>query len=84
MRVTRLDEARDAALALLRLGCRAVLLKGGHLGGAHAVDLLAIAPRERKSIARRREAPRRRRSTSSRRRASRCRRSTAAAASSPR
>jgi hydroxymethylpyrimidine/phosphomethylpyrimidine kinase len=48
-RVTRLDEARDATLALLRLGCRAVLLKGGHLGGAQAVDLLAIAPRERKS-----------------------------------
>lgn len=48
-RVTRLDEARDATLALLRLGCRAVLLKGGHLGGAHAVDLLAITPRERKS-----------------------------------
>jgi hydroxymethylpyrimidine/phosphomethylpyrimidine kinase len=43
-RVTRLDEAHDAALALLRLGCRAVLLKGGHLGGPHAVDLLAIAP----------------------------------------
>jgi hydroxymethylpyrimidine/phosphomethylpyrimidine kinase len=43
-RVTRLDEAHDAALALLRLGCRAVLLKGGHLGGPLAVDLLAIAP----------------------------------------
>ena len=49
MRVTRLDEARAAILELLRLGCRAVLLKGGHLGGAQAVDLLAIAPRERKS-----------------------------------
>ena len=48
-RVTRLDEARAATLALLELGCRAVLLKGGHLGGSHAVDLLAIAPRERKS-----------------------------------
>ena len=45
LRVTRLDEAHDAALALLRLGCRAVLLKGGHLGGPLAVDLLAIAPR---------------------------------------
>lgn len=43
-RVTRLDEAHDAALALLRLGCAAVLLKGGHLGGSKAVDLLAIAP----------------------------------------
>ena len=49
MRVTRLDEARKAALKLLELGCRAVLLKGGHLGGPHAIDLLAIAPRERKS-----------------------------------
>lgn len=48
-RVTRLDEARAATLALLEQGCRAVLLKGGHLGGPHAVDLLAIAPRERKS-----------------------------------
>lgn len=43
-RVTRLDEAHDAALALLDLGCRAVLVKGGHLGGSRAVDLLAIAP----------------------------------------
>ena len=41
-RVTRLDEAHDAAIALLGLGCRAVLLKGGHLGGPHAVDLLAM------------------------------------------
>lgn len=45
LRVTRLDEAHDAALALLRLGCRAVLVKGGHLGGAQAVDLLAFADR---------------------------------------
>ena len=44
-RVTRLDEAHDAALALLRLGCRAVLVKGGHLGGAQAVDLLAFEGR---------------------------------------
>ncbi len=43
-RVTRLDEAHDAALALLKLGVRSVLLKGGHLGGPHAVDLLALAP----------------------------------------
>ncbi|MBS2020386.1 MAG: bifunctional hydroxymethylpyrimidine kinase/phosphomethylpyrimidine kinase [Deltaproteobacteria bacterium] len=43
-RVTRLDEAHDAALAILRMGCRAVLLKGGHLVGPHAVDLLAVAP----------------------------------------
>jgi hydroxymethylpyrimidine/phosphomethylpyrimidine kinase len=46
-RVTRLDEARDAALALLELGARAVLVKGGHLSGRDAVDLLAIAPARR-------------------------------------
>lgn len=43
-RVTRLDEAHDAVLALLELGVRAVLLKGGHLGGPRAVDILGIAP----------------------------------------
>ena len=43
-RVTRLDEAHDAALALLKLGCRAVLIKGGHLAGPQAVDLLAMSP----------------------------------------
>jgi hydroxymethylpyrimidine/phosphomethylpyrimidine kinase len=42
-RVTRLDEAHDAVLALLELGVRAVLLKGGHLGGLQAVDILGIA-----------------------------------------
>lgn len=42
-RVTRLDEAHDAVLALLGLGVRAVLLKGGHLGGPRAVDVLGIA-----------------------------------------
>ncbi len=44
-RVTRLDEAHDAALALLALGCRAVLVKGGHLSGPYAVDLLATGTR---------------------------------------
>jgi hydroxymethylpyrimidine/phosphomethylpyrimidine kinase len=53
MRVARIDEAHDAALELLRLGARAVLLKGGHLRGAQAIDLLAIAPhRERPTEAR--------------------------------
>lgn len=41
-RVTRLDEAREAALAILDLGPRAVLLKGGHLTGSEAIDLLAV------------------------------------------
>jgi hydroxymethylpyrimidine/phosphomethylpyrimidine kinase len=42
-RVTRLDEAKAAVERLLALGARAVLLKGGHLGGAEAVDLLGVA-----------------------------------------
>ncbi|TBH17608.1 bifunctional hydroxymethylpyrimidine kinase/phosphomethylpyrimidine kinase [Thermus thermamylovorans] len=36
-------EAEEAAWALLELGPRAVLLKGGHLEGEEAVDLLATA-----------------------------------------
>lgn len=43
-RVTRLDEAQVACLALVEAGARAVLLKGGHLGGRKATDLLAFAP----------------------------------------
>jgi len=53
-RVTRLDEAHDAVLALLGLGVRAVLLKGGHLGGPRAVDILGIAPGQGRSL---RDAP---------------------------
>jgi hydroxymethylpyrimidine/phosphomethylpyrimidine kinase len=45
-RVTRLDEAHDAALAILALGARAVLLKGGHLSGTDAIDLLAFHDRD--------------------------------------
>ncbi len=41
-RVTRLDEARSAAAEILALGPGAVLLKGGHLSGAEAVDLLWV------------------------------------------
>lgn len=41
-RVTRLDEAEKAARALAKLGARAVLVKGGHLSGKHAVDLLLV------------------------------------------
>jgi hydroxymethylpyrimidine/phosphomethylpyrimidine kinase len=36
-------EMLDQARALLDLGCRAVLLKGGHAGGEAAVDVLANA-----------------------------------------
>ena len=44
-RVTRIDEARDAAKAILDLGARAVLVKGGHLGGPRAVDVFATNDR---------------------------------------
>lgn len=48
LRVTRLDEAREAAKALLALGAHAVLLKGGHLDsgrGPRAVDVFATRDR---------------------------------------
>jgi hydroxymethylpyrimidine/phosphomethylpyrimidine kinase len=40
--VRTLGDARDAARALTQLGARASLVKGGHLSGAMAVDVLAI------------------------------------------
>jgi hydroxymethylpyrimidine/phosphomethylpyrimidine kinase len=40
--VRTVGEAHDAALALAGMGARAVLVKGGHLGGASATDVLAI------------------------------------------
>lgn len=44
-RVTRLDEARDAAKALVAMGAKAVLVKGGHLTGKQAVDVFAEGDR---------------------------------------
>lgn len=41
-RVTSLDEAEAAAVRLLDTGAKAILVKGGHLTGAKAVDVLAI------------------------------------------
>jgi hydroxymethylpyrimidine/phosphomethylpyrimidine kinase len=41
-RVTSVSEAHDAALALCKLGARAALVKGGHMVGAHAIDVLAL------------------------------------------
>jgi hydroxymethylpyrimidine/phosphomethylpyrimidine kinase len=41
-RVSSVTEAHDAALAFLRLGARAALVKGGHLSGKLAVDVLAL------------------------------------------
>ncbi|MDB4941997.1 MAG: Phosphomethylpyrimidine kinase [Labilithrix sp.] len=49
-RVTRLDEAHDAVHALLDLGVRSVLLKGGHLGGKKAVDVLGIAGKKKPDV----------------------------------
>ncbi len=43
MRVDSLPAAHEAARALLKLGAKAVLIKGGHLTGRDAVDVLAIA-----------------------------------------
>jgi hydroxymethylpyrimidine/phosphomethylpyrimidine kinase len=40
---TSVAEMREQARALLELGCRAVLLKGGHGAGDEAVDMLADA-----------------------------------------
>ncbi len=42
-RVTGLREAGDAVVTLLKLGARAVLLKGGHLDGPEATDILGVA-----------------------------------------
>lgn len=43
--VRTLDDARDAAAVLLKRGCRAVLVKGGHLAAVPATDLL-VTPGE--------------------------------------
>ncbi|MGD0675896.1 MAG: hydroxymethylpyrimidine/phosphomethylpyrimidine kinase [Polyangiaceae bacterium] len=40
--VRTVGEAHDAAVALERLGPRAVLVKGGHMTGAFATDVLAV------------------------------------------
>ncbi len=41
LRVTNLDEAAVAAVALCGFGARAALVKGGHLRGRNAIDVLA-------------------------------------------
>ena len=43
MPVRDVPEMRAAAESLLSFGCKAVLLKGGHLAGDHVVDVLAGA-----------------------------------------
>ncbi len=52
-RIEDLEAAKEAALALASLGSRAVLLKGGHLAGARAVDILVIGKKS-KLLSRRR------------------------------
>ncbi len=39
-RVSNLREAKEAGRALIKRGAKAVLIKGGHLSGKHAIDLL--------------------------------------------
>jgi hydroxymethylpyrimidine/phosphomethylpyrimidine kinase len=41
-RVRTVDEAHDAARALCRTGARAVLVKGGHMDGDDAIDVLSV------------------------------------------
>jgi hydroxymethylpyrimidine/phosphomethylpyrimidine kinase len=41
-RVRTVGEAHDAARALVALGARAALVKGGHMQGAYAIDVLAV------------------------------------------
>jgi len=41
-RVTRVSEAHDAAIALVRMGAKMALVKGGHVAGPSAIDVLAI------------------------------------------
>jgi hydroxymethylpyrimidine/phosphomethylpyrimidine kinase len=45
--IASLDQMKEAAQALLRLRCRAVLLKGGHLAGETVYDVLATAAGQR-------------------------------------
>jgi hydroxymethylpyrimidine kinase/phosphomethylpyrimidine kinase len=41
-RVRTVSEAHDAARALARLGAGAAIVKGGHMGGPNAIDVLAV------------------------------------------
>ena len=44
--VATLEEMRQAAKELLKYGCKAVLVKGGHLKGGEMTDVLQLANRE--------------------------------------
>ena len=43
MRVTSLDDMREAGLRILRMGPRVVLVKGGHLEGNESIDVACTA-----------------------------------------
>jgi hydroxymethylpyrimidine/phosphomethylpyrimidine kinase len=42
LRLTNVSDSHDAALALVRMGAQAALVKGGHLSGPNAIDVLAV------------------------------------------
>jgi hydroxymethylpyrimidine/phosphomethylpyrimidine kinase len=42
VRVRTVSEAHDAARALVQMGARAAIVKGGHMDGASAIDVLAL------------------------------------------
>src|SRR6266571_161282 len=46
-KIASLDDMKAAGQALLHLGCRAVLLKGGHLAGDTVYDVLATSAGQR-------------------------------------
>lgn len=50
LRVTRLREAEAAAKILLKTGAFAILVKGGHLTGKRAIDLLVCADGETEEL----------------------------------
>jgi hydroxymethylpyrimidine/phosphomethylpyrimidine kinase len=41
-RIVNVSDARHAALAIVRMGARSALVKGGHLAGPRAIDVLAV------------------------------------------
>lgn len=48
--VSNIDEMKIAAKELLRYGCRAVLVKGGHLQGGEMIDVLQLCDQEKPFI----------------------------------
>ncbi len=42
IRITSVEDARMAATAIVALGAKAALVKGGHMAGRQAIDVLAV------------------------------------------